>query len=95
MNIQKIEQIRKDIESYRQTIENAEGAMAAANQELNELLAEEQYASEPSGESVPTVFLPNESEKGNSEDTEVLIEMFVNKTQVAAQKVIITSDLPF
>ncbi len=95
MNKEKIKQIKKDIESYRQAIENAECAMAAANQELNELLAEEYYKAESSGEKVPTVYLPDESGNIQAKDTEVLIEMFVNKTKVAVQKVIITGNLPF
>ena len=42
---ERIKQIEKDIELYRQAIENAEGALDAAEKELEEVL-EERYAEE-------------------------------------------------
>ena len=37
---EKIREIEADIESYRKAIENAEGALAEAETEINELLAD-------------------------------------------------------
>ncbi len=47
-----IREITRDIESYREAIENAEGALAEAERELDEILAEE-FGKEDHGQEHP------------------------------------------
>lgn len=90
MKNEQIEQIKKDIEAYKAAIEDAEGALQAAEQELDDLL-EEAYKDE-----IPEDFPFQEDAihvVGNEDGSrEILIEISINHATVVSQKVIISCD---
>jgi len=93
MTKEQIEQIRKDIAAYEQAIENAEGALAEAERELEEALAE--YVSDEEKRKTTLSEKPAVVEQNRGYPNEMRIEISVNGHPVISRTVIITKDLPF
>ena len=91
--MEQIRQITKDIEAYQAAIRDAEGALDAAERELDEVLQDvyqEEMPQEDSVQGEPVLVI----ESNNDSRSEVLIEVFVSHNPMLCRKMIIDDELP-
>ena len=95
--MEQIRQITKDIEAYKAAIEDAEGALDAAERELNEVLQDiyqEESPEEYPGQEEPVCIM----EQNGDRPVKVMVGVTVNQFQMISRKTAFAANedyLPF